>query len=537
MRCRFVLVATTIGMVARLGFAQCTPVPYPKFLPTSGGQRFGEAVATAGERVAVGHATDSIAGQATGSVSIFTFFAGAWSAPVKFTGADSTTGDGFGCAVAMDGDRLIVGAKYEARPGGGASSYAGCAYIFRWTGASWTQEGKLVASDAADDDQFGTAVDISGDRAIVGSPRDDDAGAQTGAAYVFRWDGSAWTQEAKLVGTGAFQQEYAGTSVAISGTRAAVGAPGYYGTGFNTGAVYPFAYNGAAWIAEPRLAGSQTSPNDEFGLAVAMEASTLIATAPGDFANGIQSGQAYVFDHNGSAWGEQQRLAPPDQSSNQRYGTAAAMAGTRALIGSLGDFGGVKGSAYWYHRAGTVHQFDAKIQPADTTAADDYVGAAIACSEGWAVLGNMWDDDVGFDRGAAYTFAWPLPSFLRHPIADSETQGQEAASFSIVAQGQGAITYQWRKDGAPLSDGPAPGGGLIIGATTNALILTAPASSAAGMYDCLISNACTFAPIASTGAMLTVNPPAGCLGDANHDGVVSFADITSVLSLWQTMCQ
>ncbi len=60
---------------------------------------------------------------------------------------------------------------------------------------------KLTASDAAAEDQFGLSVSLSGDRALVGAPTDDDAGQDSGSAYVFEKQGSVWVETAKLGGS------------------------------------------------------------------------------------------------------------------------------------------------------------------------------------------------------------------------------------------------------------------------------------------------------------------------------------------------
>merc|ERR1719181_1411772 len=120
-----------------------------------------------------------------------------WTQVAKLVASDAATNDEFGRSVAISGDLVVVGAVADDDD----DSDPGSAYVFRTTngGASWTQVAKLVASDAAEWDAFGISVAVSGDLVVVGAYRNDNAGTDSGSAYVFRTtnDGASWTQTAK----------------------------------------------------------------------------------------------------------------------------------------------------------------------------------------------------------------------------------------------------------------------------------------------------------------------------------------------------
>jgi hypothetical protein len=107
-------------------------------------------------------------------------------------------------------------------------------------------ETKLLASDGAADDAFGGSVSISGDVALVGASGDDDNGSSSGSAYVFRWNGSSWEQEQKLLASDGDANDRFGFSVSISGDVALVGASGDDENGDSSGSAYLFQQ-----IAEP----------------------------------------------------------------------------------------------------------------------------------------------------------------------------------------------------------------------------------------------------------------------------------------------
>jgi len=153
---------------------------------------------------------------------------------LKLTASDAAAFDYFGFSVSISGDTAIVGAFADDDAG----SQSGSAYIFGWDGSQWTQTTKLTASDAALEDQFGASVSVSGDTALVGAYSDDDAGGASGSAYTFGWDGSQWSETAKLTASDAAPADRFGISVSISGNAAIVGAALNDDAGSYSGSAY-----------------------------------------------------------------------------------------------------------------------------------------------------------------------------------------------------------------------------------------------------------------------------------------------------------
>jgi hypothetical protein len=144
----------------------------------------------------------------------------------KLVAADAGAYDSYGVSVALDADTLVAGSYYDDHEGGES---AGSAYVYIRSGGSgtggWTQQAKLVASDAAAGDYFGRSVAIDGNTILVGAYYDDHAGGQdAGAAYVFVCQAGVWTQEAKLIAFDAAANDLFGISVALQGDVVAVGA-------------------------------------------------------------------------------------------------------------------------------------------------------------------------------------------------------------------------------------------------------------------------------------------------------------------------
>ena len=159
---------------------------------------------------------------------------------------------GFGLSVALSGDVLLVGAPTDDEAGG----VAGAAHVFRLEESAWLQEATLTASDWGVGDAFGSSVAMSGDLALIGADATDDDGTNSGSAYVFRFDGVSWLQEAKLTGSDADAENRFGSTVSINGDVAVIGAWQDNPKGDNIGSAYVFRYDGVSWAEEAQLVPS-----------------------------------------------------------------------------------------------------------------------------------------------------------------------------------------------------------------------------------------------------------------------------------------
>jgi hypothetical protein len=155
------------------------------------------------------------------------------------------------------------------------------------------QEAKLLASDGAADDHFGASVALDGDTAIIGATGDN---SHKGSAYVFTRTAGVWRQQAKLVSIGIAEGDRFGSSVALVGDTAIIGAmhdiPNVH---LRTGSAYVFTRSGGVWTQRARLLASDGAGGDDFGYSAAFVGDMAIIGATGDNDNGIDSGSAYVF--------------------------------------------------------------------------------------------------------------------------------------------------------------------------------------------------------------------------------------------------
>jgi len=182
--------------------------------------QFGMSVAIDGDTVVVAAYAEDTGGADAGSAYIFTRSGTTWTQQQKILSSDIEAYDYFGTSVSIDGDTVVVTAQSEDT----GDINAGAAYIFTRDGTTWTQQQKIQASDAEGSDSFGASVSIDGDTIVVGAYGEDTGGANAGAAYVFTRSGTTWTQQQKIVASDAEASDQFGSSVSISGDTVVVGA-------------------------------------------------------------------------------------------------------------------------------------------------------------------------------------------------------------------------------------------------------------------------------------------------------------------------
>ena len=341
----------------------------------------------------------------SGAAYVFAREAGVWGQQDYLVDLLGNDLDYFGYAVAVDGETVIVGA-YLADVGNALD--AGAAYVFVRSGGTWTQQAKLVASDAADDDWFGYSVAVAADTAVIGAHQADLPGkTDAGAAYVFLRSGSVWIPQTKLTALDGAASDYLGRSVAISRETTVIGANGADLPGKDSaGAAYVFVRTGSVWTQQGKLVASDAAAFDNFGFTVAADLDTAVIEAIfDDHAGGSNAGSAYVFFRSGGAWSQQAKLTASDAASSDSFGRAVALSGDAAMVGANQDDHSGRsnaGSAYQFARAGGSWTQRAKAIASDS-ASSDFFGSSVAIDAASAVIGAAFDDHAGGnDAGSVY---------------------------------------------------------------------------------------------------------------------------------------
>lgn len=393
-----------VGALAPFAAGQ-TQMEDEKLLASDGSasDTFGKAVSVDGEFAVIGSPLDSHSGTASGSAYVFRRMGNHWQQVQKLVPPGAAPGDSFGIDVAIAGDRLVVGANSDDDMGGSSGS----AFVYRLNSSdSWTLEKKLVASDGSAFDQFGTRVAIDGDRVVVGAPGKDNANFNGGGAYVFERSGSTWNQMEIIMPSTLGAADGFGSAIAIDGDRIAFGVYRDDTAGSNAGAVYMYRRLSATnWTQEAKLTATQANDFDYMGYSVDIDGDRVVAGAYRFDNGGTDAGAAFVFERQwGSNWKQVGTLLAGDRTSGDNMGQAVQIQGDMVLTGAHGNShaGSQSGAAYVFARgANGAWNQSSKIVASDA-AEKDHFGRYLSLHNGRALVGAAFDDDQGTSSGSVY---------------------------------------------------------------------------------------------------------------------------------------
>ena len=378
---------------------------------TASDDEFGTAVAiSANIAVSGAQQNDDLAPNA-GAAYVFERSGALWLQQAKLAAEDAKAGDLFGNSIAISGETIVIGA-----PGvDDAGPEAGAAYVFVRTAEEWGQQAKLIGADIGIFDRFGATVAVHENTAIIGAHGKDEVGVDSGAAYIFVRNGTSWTQQAKLTHQNAVPGDEFGFAVAVYGDNALVGAHLSDAAGPDSGAVYLFTRIGNNWIEDVQLLPNDIGVGDEFGYAVALAEKTVLIGSPKENRNFENMGAAYVFVETQEDWVQQAKLTATDGAAGDEFGGAVAIHEDTAIVGAWKDdhplldpdedpaLQADKGSAYSFLRDGLSWVEKRRIVSAGTNPSDLF-GASVAIGGAFAIVGAKGDDSAGGNSGSAFIY-------------------------------------------------------------------------------------------------------------------------------------
>jgi len=400
----------------------------------------------------------------------------------KLTASDASQFSSFGHAVSMSGNWAVVGPLRHD----GAGIFAGSAYVYDVS--SGQEIWQLSAPDASPLDNFGQSVAASGRLAVIGSPGDDDnclePNCNTGSAYLF--DMVSGQQLFKFVSSQPAENQEFGFSVAMSGSRALVGAfqdedPALDDILYNSGSAYLFDTSTGQQLM--RLTAADAARRDHFGRAVGLNENVALIGAPSDDDAGEMSGSAYLFD---VATGQElTKLTAADAGAGHNFGHAVAIDGNLAVIGAPGDngAGGRSGSAYIFDINSGQQLF--KLTASDGGELDNF-GRSVAIHGNMVTVGAPLHDNTGSFQGSVYLF-------------DAST-GQQLFKFTADEGDQ----FDKFGDAVAISGNTA-----LFGVSGD-------------------DDACAGAGICDAGAAFVFDIGMPLYGDTNGDGLVDLEDLNNV---------
>lgn len=397
------------------GAASPTQVLYAKASNGAAGDNLGSSISMSTDALVVGAPGHDDDRTDSGAAYVFTPSTADWREVAYLRSSKEFAGDGLG-VVAVSGDRLVAGAPAR-----------GMAVVFRRSGDVWQQEAILNAVGGEATDGFASSVAIDGDRIVVGASLEDSAtrtvdgdpanndALSAGAAYVFERGATGWTQVAYLKPSNGDIQDQFGFAVAIRGDEVIVGAP-YEGSRSVSGAEEPldnsqpgvgaaYVFRAGPWRQVGYLKGDLVAA--QFGSSIAVDAGTLVVGAPTSANN---RGRAYLYRREGAIWSTAQAIVGADTDDDDSFGVALAVDRDMIVVGakseagtvpgvdppSRDDFGDSQGVVYVFHQTSTQVIQDHYIKAAVLDESDEF-GSSVALVRGTLCVGAPGED--GSSRG------------------------------------------------------------------------------------------------------------------------------------------
>lgn len=370
---------------------------------------FGTAVQIAGSRVVVGANGNMLGGfVGAGSAYVYDLNSGTPTVPVHTLDSPTPgTNENFGSSLALSGDRLVVGSPKNMV---NFVSSTGSAFIYDLASGTPTVPVQTLHNPApAVADFFAISVAVSGNRILTGTPNDDITSPNSGSGYLFDLGSAAPTTPVlTLNGDSPAAQNHSGQAVAVSGTLVAVGAGDDDLTAANSGTVTIYDM-GSATPAQPLLTINCPNPSTSstFGVALAMQGTRLAVGASGDGTAGFNTGSVFIFDLAGATPATPLLVIPnPAPASSDYFGRSVSLSGNRLVVGAYMDDAGASnaGTAYVYDLSSGTPGTPLHTINNPSPAAGDNFGLSVGISGNWVVVGAHNDDTGATDAGIAYAY-------------------------------------------------------------------------------------------------------------------------------------
>jgi hypothetical protein len=482
----FPFVLLLVGHVAStLSAAQLAPQQVLQKPAAAAGDTFGAAVALTNAALAVGAPLDDHAGGVNaGSVSLHARQGASWVYELDLVATDASAGAAYGCALALEGNVLAVGAR--TRDAGPALD-AGAVYVYRRDAGVWTQEALLLAPQVQAGAQFGSSLALSGERLIVGAPLYTHPSVGTvpaqparGAAYVYKRVAGQWTHQFRLLAQDGASGDRFGSAVALEGKRVLVGAPGSETAAglVDAGAVYLYEVGGFLppglewWKDSGHWHAADADAQDGFGTALVLRADVALIGAPGHEGAPPANahGAAYVYREVSGVWSQAAVLLASDGMDQAYFGASVDVGAQRAVVGAPGH-NLARGRSYVYTEAGGAWS-EAQILVAQAALPKDELGGAVALDGNRVAAGARYDKLATLSN-AGSTSTWEA---VLTPVA--------SATLRLPCTASAPPSSLWAPADPPLLgqamqirlDDPTDSAALTPGATIGLLAMcTAPA--------------------------------------------------------------
>jgi Ca2+-binding RTX toxin-like protein len=379
-----------------------------------------------------------------------------WPHTQELTDPTAADDDQFGWAVSLDGDRALIGAYLDN--GGGTDR--GAAHIFDRNPATglWEHTQQLTDPTAANSDHFGHGVSLDGDRALIGAHLDAGGGSDRGAAHIFDLVGDTWEHTQELTDPSPADGDFFGRAVSLDGDRALIGAHLDDGGGTDRGAAHIFDLDAGTWEHTQQLTDPTAADFDFFGFAVSLDGDRALIGAHLDAGGGINRGAAHIFDLTAGNWQHTQELTDPTAADTDFFGFAVSLDRDRALIGAPTDNGEAfadSGAAHIFDLTAGNWQHTQQLSDPNTAGGDQF-GFAVSLDGNRALVGARFDAGAGSARGAAHIFDLDAGTWDHtQELTDPNPADSDFFGYAVSLAGDRALIGAPEDNGAGANRGAA----------------------------------------------------------------------------------
>ncbi|MDJ0839434.1 MAG: immunoglobulin domain-containing protein [Acidobacteriota bacterium] len=402
---------------------------------------------------------------------------GAWGLVKMLVGSNTGPTGYFGTDLALSGDTLIVSAANHGDP-----IKHGAVYIFQRDQDGADNWGEVITIDSPDTSfatKFGFSVALHNDIAAVTAP-------SLNRVYIYYRDQGGpdnWGLVSSLTDTE--PAVFANRDVSLWGDTLILGASAYHLPGINNaGALYIYQKDQGGtdnWGLTRRIVAPNPRNGGEFGGYTDIEGDRIVVGYP--FSDSAATGAFYIFERDRGGpdnWGQVVLRHPSVGLSSMLFGWAVKLSGDRVIIGAdHNPFGVVQaGMAFVYEKdlGGIDNWGEAHTLFAEDEVAGNKFGQAVVIQGNDIFVGSPHEDFPNRDSGAVYRYSLCLEPAVSAVSGPTVACPGDAVDFSVTATGAAPLTYQWYRDGAPMSG------------ETNATLMFSAVTG--GSYFCRVTNAC-----------------------------------------------
>lgn len=451
--------------VTALGFACAQELHYLDKLIYADARsygKYGSDVAVDGQVAVVGATGEVVNGIYSGAAFVYEHAPeGTWTQVAVLSPSDASSNQWFGYAVDVAGSRIMVGTLNNG------------VYVYeKQDNGNWLEVSKITSTA----DNFGNALDLDGDRVVIGAPKYDGVGTDMGTAFIYERQASGdWQEVAMLMGDQGMVN-YFGDAVSLSGDRVLVGCSNKGSSyGQKSGAAYVFIRDTVGqWTLEQKLVATwDEAAGDYFGYSVALNGTTALIGSYQDDDKGENSGSAYIFELVNGAWKKTKKLVASDGAAGDSFGASVDFSGNDFFISAP-----YNGSSSRYN-VGYVYKFskseNGTWSQSSTLGEDNFnvkMGQRIAYSQGYLFAATS---DYDYSSGAVFVFTSPQSQTLTFDELQAKAYGDD--NFQVMASVNTNLPLTYAISNASIATVGTTGLVSIIGAGTTEVTVSQEGTS------------------------------------------------------------